>query len=149
MFAQDFCLPSLLMSPPKIKARLFSPLDVLGGRQPGETAAAALCLSWEQLRDPRHRCAALQPCHPPRANPEIDPGTARVPGRRLKRSVAADPRLCSSRNSQRRDLNWWSHRVRGGTQSKKKQNQIGELAVELFENCSKGPCRCEAPIYVF
>lgn len=30
-----------------------------------------------------------------------------------------------------------------------KQNQIGELVVELFENCSKGLCQREIPIYVF
>lgn len=32
---------------------------------------------------------------------------------------------------------------------KTQQNQIGEAVVELFESCSKGPCRCEAPIHVF
>lgn len=31
----------------------------------------------------------------------------------------------------------------------KKQNQIGELVVKLFEDCSKGPCQSETPIYVF
>lgn len=119
-------------------------LDMLGGSQTSALKGSSHC-SWAGNSSRIFSIKVQSLVH--WANLETDPGTAMVLGRHLKSCWPGSAFF----KEQFRKGTWaggflW-YMEEHAVDILKKQNQMGEQVVKLFESCSKGLCQCETPIY--